>query len=50
MTNLGYILAAYLITLGALAGYALLVWGRLRGAEREVTALLAAGERGHGRQ
>ena len=44
MTNLGYIMAAYVITLGALAMYAVHLWRRLRRVEREVTAL-TAGER-----
>jgi hypothetical protein len=44
MGNLGYIIAAYAITLGALAMYGLHLWSRLRTAEREVAAL-TAGER-----
>lgn len=39
MTNLGYILAAYSITLAALAGYGILVWSRLRLAERQLAAM-----------
>ena len=41
MTNLGYIIAAYAITLGALALYWLHLWSRLRGAERELITLTA---------
>ena len=48
MTNVGYIIAAYAITLGTLTGYALLVWSRLREAEREVTALTTTEEKRHG--
>ena len=41
MTNLGYIVAAYLITLGALATYGAWVWRRLCLAEAEVRTLMA---------
>ncbi len=44
MTNLGYIIAAYAITLGTLAGYALLVWSRLRAADRELGTLTTTEE------
>lgn len=50
MTNLGYIVAAYTITLGTLAGYALLVWSRLREAERELATLTTTEEKRHGRR
>lgn len=39
MTNLGFIIAAYSITLGALAGYGILVWSRLRPLERQLAAV-----------
>jgi hypothetical protein len=38
MRNLGYIVAAYVLTLGALAAYGLLLWKRLRGVEQELMA------------
>ena len=44
MTNLGYIIAAYLITLGALALYGLHLWRRMRSVEQELSTL-TAGER-----
>jgi hypothetical protein len=44
MTNLGYIIAAYLITLGALALYGLHLWRRMRSVEQEL-GTLTAGER-----
>ena len=44
MSNLGYIVAAYVITLGTLALYGLHLWSRLRAVEQELTAL-TAGER-----
>jgi len=50
MTNVGYIIAAYAITLGALAGYALLVWNRLRVADRELAGLTTTEEGGHDRR
>jgi len=49
MTNLGYLIAAYVITLGTLAGYALVVWSRLRAAEHELTTLNNIEEGGHDR-
>ena len=39
MTNAGYIIAAYGITLGALALYALHLWRRLCSVEGQLTAL-----------
>jgi hypothetical protein len=39
MTNVGYIIAAYVITLGALALYGLQLWSRLRSVERQLAAL-----------
>jgi uncharacterized iron-regulated membrane protein len=39
MSNLGYIVAAYAMTLGALAVYGLCLWRQLRQAERDVAAL-----------
>ncbi len=41
MSNLGYIIAAYVITLGALALYGLHLWSRLRSVERELSTLTA---------
>jgi hypothetical protein len=48
MSNLGYIVAAYAITLGALAVYGLLLWGQLRGAERDLAALTGGEGERHG--
>jgi hypothetical protein len=39
MTNVGYIIGAYVITLGALALYGLQLWYRLRAVERQLAAL-----------
>jgi hypothetical protein len=39
MNNLGYIVAAYVLTLGALAAYGLLLWRHLRNVEQDLTAL-----------
>ena len=50
MSNVRYIIAAYGITLGALALYGLHLWSRLRSAERQVTALTADGRMPDGRQ
>jgi hypothetical protein len=44
MTNLGFIMAAYVITLGALGVYGVHLWIRLHHLERAVTAL-TIGER-----
>ena len=41
MSNLGYIIAAYGITLGALSLYGLYLWSRLRATEQEVSTLTA---------
>jgi len=41
MSNLGYIIAAYGITLGALALYGLHLWSRLRSAEQDLSTLTA---------
>ena len=50
MSNVGYIIAAYAITLGTLALYGLHLWRRLRSAERQL-ATLTPDERWHdGRQ
>jgi len=38
MTNAGYIIAAYVITLGGLALYGLQLWSRLRSVERQLAA------------
>ena len=50
MTNLGYIVAAYGITLGALAGYGVLVWSRLRAMERQIPTLARGQEAGYGQR
>lgn len=50
MTKVGYILAAYGITLGALAGYGVLVWSRLRTVERELAAITHGGEGRYGQR
>jgi hypothetical protein len=47
MSNLVYIIAAYTVTLGALAVYGLLLWHRLRLAERHLTALTTTEEEGY---
>jgi hypothetical protein len=39
MTNVGYIIAAYVITLGTLALYGLQLWSRLRAMERHLATL-----------
>ncbi len=44
MSNLGYLIAAYAITLGALGLYGVHLWSRLRRVEEEVT-MLTTGER-----
>jgi hypothetical protein len=41
MSNLGYIIAAYAVTLGALALYGLYLWSRLRSVEQELSTLTA---------
>jgi hypothetical protein len=50
MSNLGYIIAAYAITLGALAVYGLLLWNRLRLVERTLTALTTTEEERYGQR
>lgn len=50
MSNLEYIIAAYTITLGALAIYGLLLWHRLRSAERELASLMPTEEERYGQQ
>jgi len=47
---MGYIIAAYVITLGALALYGLHLWSRLRSVERQLTAMTADGGQHYGRQ
>jgi hypothetical protein len=44
MTHLEYIIAAYTITLGALATYAVIVWRQLRHVERRLASLTGEGE------
>jgi hypothetical protein len=50
MNNLGYIIAAYGITLGALAVYGVHLWSRLRSIEQELSTLTAAERAPYGRQ
>jgi hypothetical protein len=50
MTNLGYIVAAYTITLGALALYGLYLWNRLRRLETRLAATTFAERPAHGRR
>lgn len=50
MSNMGYIIAAYGITLGALVLYGLHLWSRLHSVERQLTALTADERRHHGHQ
>jgi hypothetical protein len=50
MSNAGFIIAAYVITLGALAVYGLHLWSRLRSTERELTTLTASERTYNGRQ
>jgi hypothetical protein len=50
MANLGFIIAAYVITLGALAVYGLHLWNRLRAAEREVSTLTGSERAPYGHQ
>jgi hypothetical protein len=50
MSNVAYIIAAYGITLGALAVYGLYVWSRLRSVEQELSTLTASERALYGRQ
>jgi hypothetical protein len=50
MSNGGYILAAYAITLGALVLYGLHLWNRLRTIEHTLAPLTSPEERQHGRR
>jgi Heme exporter protein D (CcmD) len=50
MSNLAYIIAAYVITLAALALYGVHLWRRLRSAERELTMLTTSEGAHDGRQ
>jgi hypothetical protein len=50
MTNLGYLVAAYAITLGALAAYGVVLWSHLRRAERELAALTGGEGEEYGHQ
>jgi len=50
MSNWGYIIAAYGITLGALAVYGLHLWSRLRSIEQELSTLTASERAPYGRQ
>jgi hypothetical protein len=50
MTNLGFITAAYVITLGALAVYGVHLWNRLHHLERDITALTIGERQPDGRQ
>jgi hypothetical protein len=50
MSNVGYIIAAYGITLGALALYGMHLWSRLRTVERQVSGLTIDERPQHGRE
>jgi hypothetical protein len=50
MTNVGYITAAYGITLGALGLYGLHLWKRLCAVERQLAALTIDERLFHGRR
>ena len=50
MSNPGYIIAAYVITLGVLALYGLHLWSRLRAVEHELSTLTAGERISYGRQ
>jgi hypothetical protein len=50
MNNVAYIIAAYAMTLGALASYGLYVWSRLRSVEQELSRLTASERAPYGRQ
>jgi hypothetical protein len=50
MSNVGYIIAAYAITLGTLALYGLHLWSRLHSVERQLTTLTAQERWDDGRQ
>jgi hypothetical protein len=50
MSNWGYIIAAYGITLGTLAVYGLHLWSRLRSIEQELSTLTAGERAPYGRQ
>jgi hypothetical protein len=50
MSNVAYIIAAYGITLGALAVYGLYVWSCLRSVEQELSTLTASERTPYGRQ
>jgi hypothetical protein len=50
MSNVEYIIAAYGITLGALALYGMHLWSRLRAVERQVSALTLGERLQHGCQ
>jgi hypothetical protein len=50
MSNLRFIIATYVITLGALALYGLHLWSRLRSVERELTTLTASERARDGRE
>lgn len=50
MSNVGYLIAAYGITLGALLLYGLHLWSRLHSAERQLTTLTANERLHHGQQ
>jgi hypothetical protein len=50
MSNGEYIIAAYGITLGALALYGMHLWSRLRSVERQLSTLTIDERSQHGRQ
>ena len=50
MSNVEYIIAAYGITLGALALYGMQLWSRLRSVEQQLSVLTIDARPRHGRQ
>jgi hypothetical protein len=50
MSNVGYIIAAYAITLGALTVYGFYLWSRLRLLEQEVSSLTSGERQPYGHQ
>ena len=49
MTNLSFIMTAYVMTLGALGLYGAHLWGRLHRLERDLTALTISERQPNGR-
>jgi hypothetical protein len=50
MGNVAFIIAAYMITLGALALYGLHLWSRLRAVERALNGVTANARASYGRE